>query len=178
MKFKGALGVYEGFPNAYHGFARVKFNTSLSELQTTILSTLYKLNGQKINDNLARLIGSNVEVIFEVGVANGLTFNYIDEEELKILFRESREKNFSILDFLCIIRYYALRSGKRRALRFDYYLFRILFVGREFEIRVFHEKGLQRISAKDLIKFLIEKINLELSKRRKGSIEIKYLQAY
>ncbi len=177
MKFNRTLGVYEGFPNTYHGVARLEFNVSLSELQIAILNALYKLNGRRINGNLAALIGSNVDVIFEAGVANGLIFNYIDEEELKVLFREIAKKAFSILDFFCIIRYYMLRNGRRRALRFDYYFFRFIFGNEEFEVQVFHEKGLQRISVKDLIKFLIEKINLELA-RKGGSITIKHLQAY
>lgn len=178
MTSKRTLGIYEGFPNVYHGVARLKFNASLSELQTTILNVLYRLNGQKINGNLSTLVGSNVEIIFEIGVANGLTFSYIDEEELETLLKEIARESFSILDFFCVLRYYLLRNGKRMALRFDYYLFRFLFGDRKFEFQIFHERGLQRISVKDLIKFLIEKINLELARRRKGSIKIEFSLVY
>ncbi len=179
MKFKRTLGIYEGFPNVYHGIARFEFNTFLDELQIAILNSIYKLNGKQVNSNLATLVGSdNVEIIFEAGVADGLTFNYIDNEELKILIEEVNKEPFNTLDLFCIIRYYALKEGKRRALRFDYYFLRFLFGSREFEIQVFHEKGLQRISVKELIKFLIKKINLELAKSKKGFIKIRYLKTW
>lgn len=178
MKPKRTLGIYWGFPNKCHSAAILEFSTSVIELQKSILNALYKLNGHSVGGDLQKLIGSNIEIIFEFGVADGLAFNYIDGETLESLLNEMEREIFHILDILCIIRYYMLKEGgKPRALRFDYYLIRFIFKSGEVEIQAFHERGLQRVSAEGLLKFLSERIGLELAEKRLGAIKIKHLWA-
>jgi hypothetical protein len=169
---KKTLGIYINFPNKYHGAARFEFKIPLSTLQKAILNTLYRLNGSSVTANISGLIGPDVDVILEFGVADGLIFNYMDEDALNMILNLISEEDIHILDFFCVIRYYRLRGEARRALRFDYYFLRFLFSKDEFEVQVFHERGLGRIPVEDFIKFLIEKINMELLRRGANPVRI------
>ncbi|MEM2369725.1 MAG: hypothetical protein QXK73_00785 [Candidatus Bathyarchaeia archaeon] len=146
----------------------LKFGAPPASIQKAILNTLYRLNGHEARDNLLSLIvGSDIEIILEVGVANGLSFDYLDTDTLNNLLRAINEKSFHLLDFLLVIRYYKLKSNRRIALRFDFFLLRFLFdEGGGLNILAFHERGLQRISAKELIRFLVKETRLELSAKR------------
>jgi len=169
---KKTLGVYINFPNKYHGAAKLEFKVPLSDLQKAILNTLYRLNGSSVGTHLSSLIGPDIKVIPEFGVADGLTFNYLDEDTLNTILKLINEEEARILDFFCVIRYYRLRGKERRALRFDYYFLRFLFGRNEFEVQAFHERGLERIPIEGLIKFLIENINVELLRKKSSPIRI------
>lgn len=176
MKPKRTLGIYWSFPNKCHSAAILEFITPVIDLQKSILNTLYKLNGHSVGRDLQKLIGPNVKIVFEFGVADGFVFNYIDGETLESLLDEMEREIFHILDILCLIRYYILKEGgKTKALRFDYYLIRFIFKSGEAEIQVFHERGLQRVSAEDLLKFLSERVGLEMAERSLGTIKIRRL---
>ncbi|MEM2273240.1 MAG: hypothetical protein QXX56_03360 [Candidatus Bathyarchaeia archaeon] len=162
MRDRETLGIYTFFPEKSHYSARIKFNVPPINLQRTILNILYRLNGCKIEDDLFSLIGPDVEIILEFGVADGLAFNYLDADTLDTLLRAINGGYLRMIDFLCIIRYYKLRENKRIALRFDFFFLRFLFNSNELKIQVFHERGLQRISTYDLVKFLVKKIRLGL----------------
>lgn len=175
MTPRETLGVYINFPSIYHGVAQLEFNTSLSNLQKAVLNALYRLNGCSLGGYLSDLIESNLDVIVEFGAAEGLTFNYLDLETLEIFLHEINRRESRVLDFFCVFRYYALKNGVKRALRFDYYFLRFFFNRGEFEIQIFHEKGLQRVSIEDLIKLLTDKINLELAQEGVNPVKIKYM---
>ncbi|MBS7604844.1 MAG: hypothetical protein QXR84_01850 [Candidatus Bathyarchaeia archaeon] len=165
MKERETLGIYTFFPERSHYSAHIKFNVPIIDLQRTILNLLYKLNGCKAEGSLLSLVEPNVEAFIEFGVADGLVFNYLDVNTLDNLLKAISGKILRVLDFLCIIRYYKVRSDKRVALRSDFFFLRFLFNNDELEIQVFHEKGLQRVSTKDLVKFLVERIRFGLMGR-------------
>ncbi|MEM1586229.1 MAG: hypothetical protein QXX99_02850 [Candidatus Bathyarchaeia archaeon] len=164
MKTEETLGIYKIFPERSHYTAHIKINVPLISLQRIILDMLYGLNGRKVEDDLPRLIGPGVETILEFGVADGLVFNYLDADILNALLRKVGERGLRVLDLLCIVRYYRVRGDKRIALRFDFFFLRFLADNNELKIRAFHERGLQRISAEDLIMFLVKRMRLKLAK--------------
>lgn len=175
MRGRDNLGVYINFPNIHHGTAQLEFNIPKNDLQRIMLNTLYRLNGQSASASLSSLIGPGIDIIPEFGVAEGLTFNYLNKDTLNMILNLINERSVRILDFFCIMRYYRLREGKRRALRFDYYFLRFLFSNNNkfFEVQVFHERGLGRITIEDLIKFLVENINMDLSRRGADLVRIR-----
>ncbi|MEM2341184.1 MAG: hypothetical protein QXX94_02255 [Candidatus Bathyarchaeia archaeon] len=175
MKGRENLGVYINFPNVYHGAAQLEFNIPINDLQRIMLNTLYKLNGQSAGASLSSLIGPSIDVIPEFGVAEGLTFNYLNNDTLNMILNLINKRSVRILDFFCIMRYYKLMEGKRRSLRFDYYFLRFLFNNKFFEVQVFHERGLGRISIEDLIKFLVKNINMNLLKEGADLVKIRNL---
>lgn len=171
--------VYKNFPAACHYIAVFEFDASLNTLQSAILNALYNLNNTNIPAKiLLEKINSDLKVIFEFGIADGLTFSYLNKETLRDYMERMRLNICRIMDFICIIRYYRTINEvnkKFRALRFDYYLLRFIFSRDLFKVKVFHEKGLQRIDAENLIKILVESINLELLEKKENPIKIKSL---
>lgn len=163
----GSLGIYSGFPERCHHVYFIEAYVPIRDVQRAIVNVLHELNGRSVRDYWSRSVGADIDVIFEFGVAEGLTFHYIDLDTLSLLLKAICEKELRILDFISIVRYYmqgARRNGRRRQLRFDYYFLRFIFSDRHIEIRVFHEKGPQRISAREIIEFLVENMNLTLAK--------------
>lgn len=165
MKIREPLGTYIAFPKRYHYAQRIMLREPPVIVQRALLNTLHKLNGQKTkNDLFSSFVGSDVEVILEIGVANGFSFDYLNMETLTTLLKAADERGFRILDFICIVRYYRFRDNKRVPLRFDFFLLRFLFNGRgELKVKVFHERGLQRIPAEYLVKFLLRETYSELT---------------
>lgn len=166
MMQKKSLGVYSGFPERCHSSFSLGVDVPLLDVQRALVNLLYRLNGLSVKNYWSKSVGANIDVIFEFGVAEGLTFHYIDSDTLNLLSKAIDEGEIHIMDFICIIRYYmggAKRDGRRRALRFDYYLLRFIFSNKHLKIRVFHERGPQRISAREIIEFLAENMSLDLA---------------
>lgn len=176
MRPKRRLGVYLDFPSIYNASMLLEINAPVDEAQRALLNFLHNINGRGVGGRLLNHVGQNVSVMLEFGVAEGLAFNYINDEILNILLGEINERIFQILDFFCVIRYYALKNnGAYRALRFDYYFLRFIFSRSELEVKVSHERGLGRISAEDLLKFILEGLSSEMAKKGFNMLKIKRL---
>jgi len=98
-------------------------------------------------------------IIFEFGLADAESFNYIDEEEVKKALNLLEKERLGTMDFFCAIRYYKGKAEEKRALKFDYYLIRTVYNLGIFEIQVHHKKGLGYLSPEDLASFIFNKIN-------------------
>ena len=158
------LGFYENFPSNVHLVVE-RFNSAVSskQLQQRLVQVLYEVNKKEFSfEEVAYPTIPECKLIFEFGLADAKNFNYIDEEEVKKTLNLP-EKEDIIIDFFCAIRYY--RGEKKKALKFDYYLLRILHSQSTLEIQVFYRKGPRYLSAEDLTVFIVKKIN-EASKRR------------
>ncbi|MCX8171184.1 MAG: hypothetical protein N3E47_04335 [Candidatus Bathyarchaeota archaeon] len=169
MMGRELLGVYSGFPERCHQVSFLEVHAPIQDIQRAVVNALYGLNGRSVGDYWSRSVGADIDVIFEFGVAEDLTFHYINSDTLNLLLKAIGERVFRLLDFISIIRYYVKSAdvnGKRKPLRFDYYFLRFIFGGREryLEIRVFHEKGPQRVSPREMVEFLAE--NIILAHRR------------
>jgi hypothetical protein len=181
MKPKKTFGRGEVFLSANHGAARVEFNIPLIELQEAILNALHNLNrltSRALKKHLPNISELNLEILIEIGVADDAAFYYIDDETLKSLMEKIIREPPRRFDLICIIRYYKLVNGLRRALRFDYYLMSFFFSSNIFELQVLHERGLQRVDAEDLIKIIIENLNSELMRRGINPIKVKPSQLF
>ena len=169
----GLLGHYENFPTVIHNVSRFTHQSTEKKLQKTILHVFHRLNQEKYDLNaLSPFFSAKCEVSFEFGAAEGVVFNYLDEEELK-RFQESITKEaLPTLDFFCVVRYHALKEGRRVPLKFDYYLLRFVFQGNGVEMQISHERGTRRVSLEDLSNFIIEQINKELPQKIASSPEL------
>jgi len=160
------LGHYENFPDVIHSVAKFTHQSTEKKLQQAILRALHRLNEEKHDLNtISPFSTPECEVGFEFGVAEGITFNYLDEEELERFQRGIRKEAPPTLDFFCVVRYHTLKEGRRRPLKFDYNLLRFISHGNNVEVQVSHERGIRRVPLEDLTNFIIGQIREELSRR-------------
>lgn len=144
------------------------FNSSIpsGQLQRRLIQTFYEVNKKEFSfEEAANPTIPGCKIIFEFGLADAESFNYIDEEEVEKALNLLAKERLDVLDFFCAIRYYKVGEEKNTALKFDYYLIRTVYNRRIFEIQVYHKKGLRYLNAEDLTLFIVNRIN-EASKRK------------
>ena len=149
------LGRFENFPIFAHRTKNFKINVPLKLVQKKIIRLLHDLNGKEVpSKRIFNGIDAGFKVIFEIGVADGANFNYLDKLELKRCLDHLKNKSFKVLDFFLVNRYYKIDSmGRRRPLKFDYQIMRLEFSNDNLMIRVYHERGPRRIQLEELIDF-------------------------
>jgi hypothetical protein len=154
------LGFYDNFPENIHRIESFTSSVSSRQLQRRIIQVLSEINRKTFSfEEVSHPSVPECAVIFEVGIAESQSFNYIDEEETKRVLNALQRAPFQVIDLFCAIRYYKNREEKRAPLRFDYYLMRVLFGKNAMEMRVFHERGPRYISPEEIVTFLVNKIN-------------------
>jgi hypothetical protein len=161
-----SLGIYQNFPENIHIEAR--FSTSLSnkKLQHTIIQTLYELNSRTSSlDEVSEPSIPECTVAFEFGIAESNNFSYLNAEETKNVMKVVSQEPFSLMDFLCILRYYVMRNGKKKPLKFDYYMIRFLVDKDLVTMRAFHEKGPRYVSPKDMVDLVSRNVNQKFCKK-------------
>jgi hypothetical protein len=127
---------------------------------------LQRLNGEKLSlEEVAKFSKPQCTVIFEFGIADGDTFNYLDLEEAQKVLESIRKAPLQVMDFFCAIRYYTMRNGKNKPLKFDYYMFRLIFDKDFMEMQIFHERGPRHVFPNDLASFVFNKINETFSRK-------------
>ena len=169
-------GTYENFPEIYHSISRFSYKASAKRLQRVVIQSLYKLNRNKDGPSLPEFTKYNIEVELELGIADGLTFNFIDKDISRDCQERILGRAFPRLDFLCIVRYYAVEGNRRKSLRFDYHMLRFLFEEKEVELQVYHEKGTRRLPIDELVNFLVGKINHELTRKKLSTLKRSYMR--
>lgn len=162
------LGCYVNFPENIH--KAKTFSTSLSnkKLQQVLIETLFILN--KTSLRIEDVAGPSVpacKVAFEIGVAEGSVFSFLDIEERDRLMKALNKTPFQLLDFLIVVRYDSMQEQKRKLrMKFDYFMLRMLFGENSGEAQVFHEKGLRHTSPEDLLNLVVNRVSAACSKQR------------
>ena len=157
------LGHYENFPELVHCETSFRTRYSPRTVQKILLQTLRRLNGTEFSlEEVAGLAGcfkASCKVGFDFGIADSLSFVYLNEQELAKAEKFVRKSPLSIMDFLCVVRYYKIIEGEKpRPLRFDYYLLRFVFDGKNIRVLAYHERGTRRISPRELLDFIVMQI--------------------
>jgi hypothetical protein len=160
------LGFYENFPSNIHMVESFNSTISSKQLQQRLIQVFYELNRKEVSfEEVANPTIPECKLIFELGLADAESFNYIDEEELGKALNLLAKERLHTMDFFCAIRYYKGNAEKKTALKFDYYLLRTVYNRDVFEIQVFHQRGPRYISPEDLTLLIFNKIN-EAAKRK------------
>ena len=160
------LGFYENFPSNIHMVESFNSTLSSKQLQQKLIQVFYDVNRKEFSfEEVANPTIPECKVIFDFGLADAESFNYMDEEEVKKALNLLAKEHLHTMDFFCAIRYYKGNAEKKTALKFDYYLLRTIFSKDAFEIQVFHERGPRYISPEDLALFIFNKTN-EAAKRK------------
>jgi hypothetical protein len=154
------LGRYENFPEGIHRIEHFTLALPSKKLQQKLIHVLSEINRKTFNfEEIANPTVPECTIIFEIGIADAKSFNYIDEEETKKTLNALKKEPFRILDFFCAVRYYKTKTEKKTPLKFDYYMIRFAFGKDTLEMRVFHERGPRYISPEDIVAFLVNKVN-------------------
>ncbi|MGB9959375.1 MAG: hypothetical protein ACPLKQ_02495 [Candidatus Bathyarchaeales archaeon] len=160
------LGFYENFPRYVQFYARFATSVSNKRLQQTLIQVLHKMNGETLSlDAFSKPSIPQCTAIFEFGIAEGDSFNYLDVEETNKVLESMRKKPLQLMDLFCAIRYYKTEGEGRNPLKFDYYMLRLIFGDGTMEVRVFHERGPRHVLPEDLINLIAEKVNEPFSKK-------------
>ncbi len=160
------LGFYENFPTNIHRIAAFTTSLSTKRLQRRIISVLHDVNCREFRfEEIACPTVPECTVIFEAGLAEAESFNYIDEEETRRVFTALRKAPFQTMDFFWAVRYYKGTEENRIPLKFDYYMLRVIFERNILEIQVFHERGPRYIFPEDIITFFVNEMNKTSSRK-------------
>ena len=160
------LGFYDNFPVNIHRIDTFSTTFSNKKLQQRLIQVFREINRRSFSfEEIAYPTVPECTIIFEAGLADAKSFNYIDEEEAKKVLRVLRKGALRSMDFFCAVRYYKGTEEKKAPLKFDYYMMRALFGKNVVEIRVFHERGPRYISPEDIITFLVNEVNKTSSRR-------------
>jgi hypothetical protein len=160
------LGVYDNFPLNIH--RTEKFTTTLStrSLQQKLIQVLQEMNRKKFcSSDIVHPSLPGSALIFEIGLADGKNFNFIDKEETKRVRNALRKDTLRVLDLFCAVRYCRDDKERKAPLRFDYFMARLVFGGDSIEMQVFHERGPRYFSPEDLITFLANEMNKTSAKK-------------
>jgi hypothetical protein len=160
------LGLYENFPENIHRTESFTPSLSSKKLQQRIIQVLNEMNRKTFSfEEIAHPSVPECTIIFEIGIADEKSFNYIDEEETKKVLNALKKEPFQVMDLFCAVRYYKDKTEKRTPLKFDYYIMRTVFGKNAVEVRVFHERGPRYISPEDIVTFLAKRINKTSTKK-------------
>jgi hypothetical protein len=111
---------------------------------------------------------------FEIGIADDIYFNYLDDETVQNLYKLLNPKrNYRLLDFLIIVTYHYTQQKKSIALNFDHFHFRLIFNKRKIECRVFHNKGIRRMSINELINRIYDRIRKSMIQSSLGILTVR-----
>ena len=156
------LGYYDNFPPNIHHIDSYVSAVSSRQLQQRLIQFFGEVNRKEFTfEEVAIPTVPQGVVIFEFGVAETGGFNFLSEAEVKKVldFVSRAQAQAQTLDFFCAIRYYKGGGGKRRALKFDYYMLRTVFGKGTFEVQVYQERGPRYISPQEIAAFLVTHLN-------------------
>jgi hypothetical protein len=160
------LGFFDSAPKNIHYLQVFESTISIKKLQSRLMQVLHELNTKEFGfEEIDHPTVPEGKVIFEIGIASGPRFLFIDKAELKIAQKMVKKEEFEEIDLFCIIRYYKIREQKKTPLKFDYYLTRMLFAQQNMEFQISHEKGPRYISPEELTSLFVRRLN-ELSTKK------------
>ncbi len=156
---------------------RFTCESSIEEVQQTILLALHNLNQVCGLRAVTLNLPQECEVSFEIGVAEDSDFNFLDEKEVDRFQTRIVEKELQILDFFFVVRYHVVNDNEKRVpLKFDYHILRFMFQESSIQLLICHERGTQRVPLEDLVTLIVKRINEELSQRQLKSLNLEYLR--
>jgi len=173
------FGRFINFPTMIHGIAKISHENVTPLLQQAVIQALYNLNESKeayplsVADHAGTYDG---EVTFEVGIADGAYFDYLDKDAMQKAYNLKPGGEHAILDFLVIVAYRYLRDGKKISLNFDHYILRFSFYNREAEASLFHSKGTRRMPLDEFMAIVIRRITKEIGHMNLKPVKLESLK--
>jgi len=112
------------------------------------------------------------QLVFRLGIGNSDGFDVLDSsEEQRVLQRIENRGSFNTLD-LAIQLHYSVNDGTQHRVHEDHYILRMVFQPGKVEVLVHHLKGVRRVEPDELIRLIIQELNVELARNRYGQVEL------
>ena len=174
------FGRFVNFPSMVHGMARVSHQSTTARLQQAIIQAFYRLNESKdayplsVADHAGTYDG---EVTFEVGFADGLFFDYLNQDTIQSLFTPlTSGKEYPVLDFLVVVAYRYFKGERKISLNFDHYILRFAFYSGAVEAALFHSKGTRRMPLDEFMNLVLKRVSTEIKQMGLKPINIESLK--
>ena len=168
-----SLGILDSFPTVLHARASFSFDINPESLQKALVSALAFLqaNPKSREITLADRDGYlRGQVAFRLGIGNGDGFDILDsEEEERVFHRIENRGPLNILD-LAFYLHYSIGDGRRHRVHEDHYILRLVFQPGRVEVLVHHLKGVRRVEPDELIRLIIQELNVVLTRDRYSQI--------
>ena len=169
------LGTVDNFPTVLHARASFSFDINPESIQKALVSALASLRENPkpheitVADQYGYLRG---QLVFKLGIGNGDGFDVLDfKEEERVLNRIENRGSFNAID-LAIQLHYSVSDGRRHRVHEDHYILRLVFQPGRVEVLVHHLKGVRRVEPDELIRIIVEELNVELTRDRYGHVEL------
>lgn len=169
------LGTLDSFPTILHARASLSFDINPDSLQKALISALASL---RTNPKFREITVADRDgyvkgqLMFRLGIGNGDGFDILDsKEEQRVLNRIENRGPFNTLD-LAFHLHYSISDGRRHKAHEDHYIFRLVFQPGRVEILVHHLKGVRRVEPDELVRLIIQELNVELARNRYGELEL------
>lgn len=166
MKFGASIGEFANFSSIIHGSVVATCDSNPRTVQLAVIQALCGLNGSSraYPISVSGRVGTfDGRVGFEIGVAEGIYFDYLDDETTKRLQEYlTQGKLYPVLDFLIVVTYSYRRGRKEVHLNFDHHQLRFIFYDKGLEMRLFHSKGIRRMPIDELFGRILDAINREM----------------
>ena len=170
-----SLGTVDDFPTVLHARASFSFDINPESLQKALVSALGSLrtNPRSREISVADRAGYfNGQLILRLGIGNGDGFDVFDsKEEERVLHRIENRGSFNTLD-LAFQLHYSVNDSRQHKVHEDHYILRLVFQPGRVEVLLHHLKGVRRVEPDELIRLIIEELNVELTRDRYGQIEL------
>lgn len=177
------FGRFDSFPDIIHGRLKISHRTSALKMYQIIVVTLKKLNNfttkLTLNDiNHSKHHGS---MVFEIGIADGSYFHFLDHETMNKLTASQRlvknQQTSVFLDVLVIVSYHYHKHNKKISLNSDHNILRFLIISRELYIYLYNAKGIRRLPLDKFLQYIFDKIHDEMKRHHLKTFTIEAFNA-
>ena len=156
------IGKFEAFEEfSVQAVAEITYSFKPKKLQMLIIDALKELNNQTeiVNSDMVTSV-SPVTCKYEVGIAEGVYFNFLTEKERERLEEYMKKKTFTYLDFIVYIFFKHRRDdGKDVSLWSDSNYIRFDMTQKFLKILIHQFKGTRKLPLDILIEKIVDKIN-------------------
>jgi hypothetical protein len=170
-----SLGTVDIFPTVLHARASFSFDINPESLQKALVSALASLrtNARSRQITVADRDGYlKGQLTFRLGIGNGDGFDVLDsKEEERVLHRIENRGSFNTLD-LAFQLHYSVNDNRQHRVHEDHYILRLVFHPGRVEVLVHHLKGVRRVEPDEMVRLIVDELNVELTHYRYGRIEL------
>ena len=154
------------------------FDVSKESLQKALIEALGSMSKLSMSTNISVADRNGYHrghVGFRIGIGNGEGFDIFDaREKERVLSRIENVGAFDLLDLMFHL-HYTVDDGQLHKVRGDEYLVRLVFQQERVELLLHHLKGVRRVEPDELVRMIIDELNVALRRERYAGVELEHV---